>query len=474
MSVPWIAADQTSPAPASKWAPSDASAPLLLAATIDLSLAVLTTTLRVPVMLAAPVIDLTSSMPVPTLTVAAPPGPPPVTVDAAPFDLSLTVLAPTLRIPVMLAAPALDLTLSVLFPTIAVPVGLVSPVIDLTMGVLIPALAEGVPPVVLGTVPLDLGLTMLVPDLLVAAQLLQAPGFDLTLTVPPPTLLGAVPPVTQYGVSQVVLVGISTGYPKIARPIVVTIPDTDFERAPTALTVYIFGAPDVDVTIQLDGVDVFTGASVGGILGPVSLDVGLDPVTSAYYAQGIHQLTATAPGGAPSDSAIFTLSNPPAEVQVASVPDPGPAQVSGTSVGTVQRWVFQDLLPIVSGGLGSFVLPANPQSMAPLPIDKTAPTATHTTSPSGQYHLTDAIEQPHPWTFAGRLFTQEFYDKLVAFASLNRRWYLIDHRNRAWTVTILNADLTPQKRHADNVTADWEHAYTIQALIYSSKWKEPT
>jgi hypothetical protein len=242
-------------------------------------------------------------------------------------------------------------------------------------------------------------------------------------------------------------------------------------KAPTALTFVVSGGwADDDVEFAVDGDVLLTTKldSTGG-LAPTSV-----AISEAIGTQGSHLLTMTSltyqAGFAVADT--FTIESPPTPVLIVVGADADPVSVPGAQTPTgVYRWVLQDLHP---SGLGSYVMPKNPSSM-------TSPHYTrmlaqeHTTSvKDGQYHIAEVGERTVEWRFGGFCHTQEFYDTLVAFYELPRRFYVIDHRNRAWTVVFTNLDFKARLRsNVNGVMTDWAHDYEVTALIYDQDWKVP-
>jgi hypothetical protein len=246
--------------------------------------------------------------------------------------------------------------------------------------------------------------------------------------------------------------------------------DDTQKQAPTAVTVAVSGGwPNDDVQFDIDGTTVFTGTlDTDGSLMALSLPVGTS------YLAGTHTVTMTsltaAPGYTTSDT--FDLAYDPAVPLMTIGTDADPVEIAAAQTSTgVRRWVLQDLMP---GGLGSYILPTNPSTMTS-PHYSRLLNQDHTTSvAAGIYHVTEVAEHAVEWQFSGFCHTQEFYEKLVAYSQLNRRFYLIDHRNRAWIVAFTSLDMRARKRaDVDGVLTDWAHDYTVSALIYDQDWKVP-
>lgn len=255
------------------------------------------------------------------------------------------------------------------------------------------------------------------------------------------------------------------------RTPVLEILDDTLHRAPTVLTVVVSGGwADDDVEFAIDGNPVLTTKldATGG-MAPTSIGVN-----EAMGAQGSHLLSMTSltyqAGFAVADT--FTIETAPTPAMIVIGSDADPVLVPGAQSPTgVYRWVLQDLHP---NGLGSYVMPRNPASMTN-PHYTRLLTQEHTTSVrDGKYHVAEVGQGAVEWQFGGFCHTQEFYDKLVAYYELPRRFYVIDHRNRAWTVVFTSLDFKARLRtNVDGSITDWAHDYQVSALIYDQDWKVP-
>lgn len=233
-------------------------------------------------------------------------------------------------------------------------------------------------------------------------------------------------------------------------------------QAPTAIQVMLMdGFANTAVTFQIDGTSVYTTTlDAEGNLEPTSI-----PVDEAVGAMGTHSLVAVQ-AGSQSASVTFTVQRNPALSPIVRGPDLAPVLIPGSG----GKWVLQDLLP---GGLGSYVMPHGPSSMSHPHVEKQL-SAMHTTATSGQFHVYQAGPAPQPWQLVGYTSTQAMTDKLAAYAALNRRFYIIDHRGRAWKVTVEHVELVPRLRHLVNdVLTDWGHDYVMRVLVYDQVWITP-
>lgn len=242
--------------------------------------------------------------------------------------------------------------------------------------------------------------------------------------------------------------------------------DPNLDRADTTVTVALGSFPVlVDVEFSIDGAvldDVVTTDSNGDV-------DAFSVAVPRTYGAGVHTITATAGGILGSDT--FTLARDPAEFPVNQTLDTDPVYIED-ALGTngVHHWVLQDLMP---GGLGSWVMPINPAAMANPHVRRTVGVA-HTTTVEGQPHVNES-EPVLDWEFSGFCPSKAFYDQLVAYSQLNRRFYIIDHRNRAWTVAFAELDMRPRKRTRDDAgnDNDWLHDYTAKVALYSQIPKVP-
>ncbi len=236
--------------------------------------------------------------------------------------------------------------------------------------------------------------------------------------------------------------------------------DPTLIQAPTSLTAVLSdGHPNTQVVFRIDGTVVYqTNTDGDGQLQPTSI-----PVPESVGAAGSHTLSATQVGSKTS-SATFTLAKGPQLMPRVIGVDAEPVSIPGSNQASVQKWVLQDLMP---GGIGSYILPVNPSTMSQPHFERVL-SARHSTATTGQFHITGGGPAPVEWSFEGYCPTQEMHDKLLQFRDLNRRFYLIDHRKRAWKVTFISVDLRARLRQMgmNGVYTDWGHDYTVEALVY--------
>lgn len=237
-------------------------------------------------------------------------------------------------------------------------------------------------------------------------------------------------------------------------------------RAPTVVRISIVNAvPNQDFIISIDDEELWVVTSdPEGMVDAVEIPVD-DQDAGTHTVEAV-SLSDTLVGE-------FTLEYdaPPAPPNRAA--DLDPIAVPEAVDGSRFHWVLQDLLPV--DGLGSWVMPISPTSMSNPHLRKNA-SVVHTTSPnSGQFHVSEAWLPPTDWQFAGYCPDQAFHDHLTAYADLNRRFYVIDHRGRAWTVAALGVEIKPRQRQREDggVFNDWAGDYTFTVQLLDQDWKEP-
>jgi hypothetical protein len=246
----------------------------------------------------------------------------------------------------------------------------------------------------------------------------------------------------------------------------VAVLDRTLNQAPTALTVTVAGAaPRATVVFKIDGTTVDEAdTNSNGNIAPYSI-----PVPESVGKAGTHTVTATS--GGQTASATFTLKRDPMTAPRVLGPDAQAVDVPGSVVNGIRKWVLQDLMP---GGRGSYVMPYNPISMTHPHLERGL-SAPHSTATTGQFHVYEEGPAPVAWEFKGYCPTQAMHDELISYRNLNRRFYVIDHRGRAWKVTFVEVAMVPRLRHIgfDGVATDWGHDYTVRALVYDQDWVTP-
>lgn len=257
------------------------------------------------------------------------------------------------------------------------------------------------------------------------------------------------------------------GFLEDPAPAYLTILDPEIDRTPSVLMVVLAGfAPDATITFRVGDV-VLDQTLVADDSGEIALPSSLD--IDDRIGEGSHTLVAeTADHFA---MATFAVLRDPPTSPVARVPDADPVFVpEAVGENGVHRWVWQDAKP---GGLGSWVMPINPTTMSNPHVRKTV-SETHTTAVNGRSHIYEA--QPSlEWEFSGYCPDFRFYEKMLGYSEINRRFYIIDHRNRAWIVTVEHFDLQARKRQRDDAGKwnDWAGDYTVRVVLYDQTPKVP-
>lgn len=243
-----------------------------------------------------------------------------------------------------------------------------------------------------------------------------------------------------------------------ARPRL-TINNPNAGRSPASLSVSLTSAPaNAPVQFLVDGVIATSGQTrVDGTCGPITVP--------ASGPAGAHTLTAHFPGNPPvaDASATFTLQAP------VSVPLPVGADTTPNMPPQTTKWVFQD----PTGVLPTWTMDFNPRKMMPIPWQRVLQMA-HSKfggrgfaeTGAGQFHISEPLLDPQDWSFSGFCPNKAFYDKLAAWATLNTRWYLRDHRGRVWLVVSMGFEMVPRKRgESPTGFEDWRGDYTFHVAL---------
>lgn len=248
----------------------------------------------------------------------------------------------------------------------------------------------------------------------------------------------------------------------------ITLYDSNIEIAPGSLTGSVYNAFLLDqlVVFKVDGIEVLSAyPNNEGMIPLISIPVPdlLDIDGNHLMQPGVHTLSILQ--GSATAETTFTVANPPI-VDQADGTDLSPTMASNES----SRWSFEDVMP---GGIGKWVLPMNPSEMTSPPFTRklTNKTTTASAEHGGAFHFYEDGYTPVEWTFKGYCPTPEMRSKLEQYANLNRRWYLKDHRDRAWIVTMKQLELTPK------LVQNWNgklindgHEYSATVLVLSRDW----
>jgi hypothetical protein len=228
--------------------------------------------------------------------------------------------------------------------------------------------------------------------------------------------------------------------------------DTIYDT-PSWLKVSVLSASaDGDVEFRINGVLVHTAtADETGSIATLSIPVD-ETVTP-----GTHTVVALDVDTGQEDSETFTVQS--LTVEPGSDPEPGGPATPAT--GAVIRWVFELPDP---GGM-TFQFPHNPTEMTS-PFSQRVLNPEHTTSPDGQPIIFEGEPVATEWSATGVVFTQAHYDALEQWHALNRRFFAIDHHERAWWVTLEAVDWTPMR----DPSRPWAHRYTLKFLIWGGPY----
>lgn len=225
---------------------------------------------------------------------------------------------------------------------------------------------------------------------------------------------------------------------------------TELVTTPSSILTSVVGMdPNENIVFTLVGTGVVATIQANGSGTLTSISIPIPELSPGTFT-----LTATGAMSGRTDSDTFNVlftadvrpTDPNADTGATPVPQVG-----------VRKWVLQDP---VSGGT-QYVFPINPSSMKP-PHAPRFIDVEHTTSPQGIPVLWEGVSRAHEWEFSGYLQTEAFADALLYFYDLNRRFILIDHRNRAWVVIFDQVDLQPKR----NIEEPYAHEYTVKAFIY--------
>lgn len=261
----------------------------------------------------------------------------------------------------------------------------------------------------------------------------------------------------------------------------ITVLDTVVRRAPSSIVVTVDGGrPEQEIQFFMDSGDPVSGQAlaytttldVSGSLQPTSLTILAD----LGGQQGTRTLTAVQTGEVSatiSATATYTVQIGPQVYPISQGSDAQAVEIPGALTATGRNWVLQDLLPAIDGGIGSYVMPVNPTQMSS-PHLEFALTTHHTTAMTGKYHVFQAGNIAKEWTFSGMAVSQEMVEMLQAYYELNRRFYTIDHRNRAWKTVWTNLEIVPRLRTTYNgEVSDWITDYTVTAIVLDQNWVSP-
>jgi hypothetical protein len=103
----------------------------------------------------------------------------------------------------------------------------------------------------------------------------------------------------------------------------------------------------------------------------------------------------------------------------------------------------------------------NPDRMT-TPVSRKVLTPERTTAGTGQHIIWQGARPAVQWSFNGTVMSQSEYEELEYFYDLNRRFYITDHRNRTFVVTMKSLNATPRK----NGNNFWTFDYEVNCLLF--------
>jgi len=220
-------------------------------------------------------------------------------------------------------------------------------------------------------------------------------------------------------------------------------------RTPTNQRVNVLNAnPTAYYSFYLD-------ADTSTILGSattnaVGVAIGM-PVAIPGISTGSHALHICIPPSTTSLGELdFTVTEPPRTLPTA----PG-SDATGTAT-TFGKWNFID----PSGILATYEFPNNPTQMqspfAGKVFSNKAATAANTITFEG-------APKPASWQVSGTTLTQSFTQELEKWLRLNKRFIVVDHHGRSWTVSFETYDTIPTK----DMNQRWSFAYTLTFIVYA-------
>jgi hypothetical protein len=251
------------------------------------------------------------------------------------------------------------------------------------------------------------------------------------------------------------IAGLSWSFAAVVGEASLTLRPALVYQTPSSVRATITGGPEATT------VDFFLNATFRPTSPPLASEITdstgqvIDvSIPLAAIPAGTHQIQAYV-GLELLAATSFQVQLDPPDRPTTPVADLPPLEVVQTGV---RKFVLQD--PAPSGE--EYVFPANPSEMdsphVPMEVS-----ASKTLAPNGQAIIWQGAPRAHEWTFSGYTTSQDFYEALERFRALRHRFYLMDHRNRAWVVSFTAIDWTP-RRNIEH--PQWSFDYKVSAVIY--------
>jgi len=230
-------------------------------------------------------------------------------------------------------------------------------------------------------------------------------------------------------------------------PMSISVYPTVVQQTPTSVLVTLSGGPaSTVVTFAVQGYGGSTSIatdSAGTITG-ASMSIPAVPAGTALI---------TATSGASTANCSLSVRTAPPSRPTTLVADAAPTLIAQS--GAVVKWVLFDPAP---GGT-TYTMPINPSSWTSPHAPRNVMVESTT---QGNPIMWEGAIRSHGFTFSGYLDAQATYDALEAFRDLNHRFWIADHRNRAWVCSIDAIDWTPKRVPGK----PWAHNYVVRAQVY--------
>jgi hypothetical protein len=167
----------------------------------------------------------------------------------------------------------------------------------------------------------------------------------------------------------------------------------------------------------------------------------------AVYA-GTYEVTATGVSSGAQATTTFIVENDP-------LPQDSSPSSSEPVASISVKWLWDD------GAGHEWIMQYNPDRMT-TPVSRKVLTPERTTAGTGQHIIWQGARPAVQWSFNGTVMSQSEYEELEYFYDLNRRFYITDHRNRTFVVTMKSLNATPRK----NGNNFWTFDYEVNCLLF--------